>query len=134
MALGDKDGNAKVEGVKGMRKEWFPTMGRFFAFRATNYSAITLARSVDHNSPELASTESVFWVVNVEVPVDKVRSWYEAKQAHVFPGSLRYHGDHFDLKGLKYSIEKVLFLRGVTEVIAAPNDMVVDEDERAADA
>ena len=128
VALGDEEKKAEVEKEQGLRKDWFPTMGQFLSLRATDSLAIELARRKNYNNSELVSTKSAYWVVTVKVPGDTVQSWWGEEQAYVFPWGLRYGGEFFDLKDLKYSIEYVLALRGGTGVEAAPSKLILHGD------
>ena len=83
-------------------EKWCPTMGSWYAFRATNESAIELA-----TSGQRASKATHFMVATVQLSVHFAKKWFEQNKMYVLVHSVRWYGSRFDLWGHPHWIERV---------------------------
>ena len=88
-------------------EKWCPTMGSWYAFRATNEWAIELATSRTHNHPQRASKATHFMVATVQLSVHFAKKWFEQNKMYVLVHSVRWYGSRFDLWGHPHWIERV---------------------------
>ena len=73
-------------------------MGRYLAVRLSDDAAIRLARSTDHNRPELASKDVRFLVVLLEMTVATVLALQDEGLIVLTKSSLRINAKTFDLE------------------------------------
>ena len=102
-------------------EKWCPTMGSWYAFRATNEWAIELATSKTHH-PQRASTATHFMVATVQLSFYVAKKWFEQNKMYVLRESVRWYGSWFDLWGYPHWIERV------ARPIMTPMENAVEDD------